>query len=98
VETLNGLLTLWQERVNRVIIKASSLNLARTNSAQTFLGKIGVIVSRLERKGIIFDYEIENLQETEADKMKRYLQLLEGLEIVTHKEKGYSYGNASCLI
>jgi hypothetical protein len=93
VQNLNNYLKLWQERANRVIIKASSLNFARTNSAQTFLGKIGVIVSRLERKNVILDGEIDNFHEAEASKIRRYLQLLEGLEIVEHRENGYSYGN-----
>jgi hypothetical protein len=93
VETLSAYLKLWQERADRVIIRASSDNLARTSSAQTFLGKIGAIVSRLERKDIIFDSEIDNFPEKEASKIRRYLQLLEGLEIVEHRENGYSYGN-----
>ena len=50
--------------------------------------------SRLEHKGTILDYEVDSLHEAEADKMRRYLQLLEGLEIVTYKENGYSYGTA----
>jgi hypothetical protein len=93
VENLNGYLKLWQERTNRVIIKASSLNLAKTNAAQIFLGKIGVIISRLERKDIIRNGEIDNFTEREAAKIRRYLELLEGLEIVKRNENGYSYGN-----
>ncbi len=93
VENLSAYLKLWQDRADRVIIKASSNNLARTNSAQIFLGKIGTIISRLNYKDIIYDHEIDNFSEKEADKIRRYLKLLEGLDIVVHRENGYCYGD-----
>lgn len=93
VENLNGYLSLWEERANRAIIKASSINLARTTSAQIFLGKIGVIISRLQHMTSILDSELEFFPQTESFKMRRYLQLLESLGIVEHKQDEYSYGN-----
>lgn len=93
VDNLTSYLRMWQARADRIIIRASSDNLARTNSAQVFLGKIGTIVSRLRSKDMIFDSEIDAFPPKEAARMRRYLELLEGLEIVSHKDKGYSYGN-----
>src|SRR3972149_9452802 len=93
VDNLSCYLNLWQERVERIIVKASSDKLANTNAARTFLGKIGTIISRLKYKSIILDSEIEAFPIKEAEKLRRYLQLLEGLEIVAHNDNGYSYGN-----
>lgn len=93
VENLNGYLTLWEERANRAIIKASSLNLAGTPSAQTFLGKIGVIVSRLQHMDCILDSDLDVFSEADSAKMRRYLRLLEDLDIVEHRHNGYYYGN-----
>jgi hypothetical protein len=92
-DNLTSQIELWEERANRIIIKASSDNLAQTNPAQTFLGKIGTIIERLECKNIIYDREIETFNKDESAKLKKYLSLLEGLEIVEHKENYYSYGN-----
>jgi hypothetical protein len=93
VDNLSSYLNMWQERAERIIVKASSNNLANTNEAKTFLGKIGTIISRLQWKNMIYDSEIEALHIKEEAKLRRYLQLLESLQIVEHKENGYSYGN-----
>jgi hypothetical protein len=93
VEQLSSYLNMWQKRAERIIVKASSDNLANTNEAKTFLGKIGTIISRLQWNNMILDNEIEALSVKESGKLRRYLQLLESLEIVEHKENGYSYGN-----
>lgn len=93
VDNLSAYLNLWQERAERIITKASSDNLANTNEARTFLGKIGTIVARLQCKNIIRDSELDALSLKEAEKLRRYLRLLEGLDIVSHNEEGYSYGN-----
>jgi len=93
VDTLSGYLDLWQERAERIIIKASADNLANINEARWVLGKIGTIISHLKWKNVILDSEIDALHDKEARKLRRYLQLLESLEIVSHEDNGYSYGN-----
>ena len=84
---------MWQERAERIIVKASSDNLAKINEARWVLGKIGTIISRLKLNNVILDSELNALPTKEAGKLRRYLQLLEGLDIVNHKDHGYSYGN-----
>ena len=84
---------MWQERAERIIVKASSDNLANINEARWVLGKIGTIISRLKLNNAILDSELDALPTKEARKLRRYLQLLEGLDIVNHKDDGYSYGN-----
>jgi hypothetical protein len=93
VNNLSGYLNLWQERVERIIVKASSDNLANTIEAKMFLGKIGAIISRLKWNKVILDSEIDAFPIKKAGKLKRYLQFLESLEIVEHKDNAYSYGN-----
>jgi hypothetical protein len=93
VNNLSGHLNLWQNRVERIIVRASSDNLAITNEAKLFLGKIGTIVSRLEWNKVILDSEVDEFPFRKAGKLRRYLEFLESLEIVEHKGNGYSYGN-----
>jgi hypothetical protein len=93
VNNLSCFLNLWQERAERIIVRASSDNLANINEARWVLGKIGTIISRLKWKNVILDSEIDARPIKEAAKLRRYLKLLEGLEIVSHENNGYSYGN-----
>jgi len=93
VDNLSSLLALWQERAERIIIKASADNLARIHEAKWIMGKIGTIISRLYRQDTIFDTQIEALHTKEEAKVRRYLQLLESLEIVKHEDDHYTYGN-----
>jgi hypothetical protein len=93
VNNLSCFLNMWQERAERIIVKASSDNLASINEARWVLGKIGTIISRLKLNDVILDSELDTLPVKEAVKLKRYLQLLEGLDIVSRKDEGYSYGN-----
>jgi len=93
VNNLSCFLNMWQERAERIIIKASSDNLANINEARWVLGKIGTIISRLKFKNVILDAEIDTLSGKEAAKLRRYLRLLESLDIVVHKDDGYFYGN-----
>jgi hypothetical protein len=93
VNNLSCFLDMWQERAERIIVKASSDNLANINEARWVLGKIGTIISRLKLNNVILDSELDALPIKEAGKLRRYLQLLEGLDIVNRKDNGYSYGN-----
>ena len=83
VNNLSCFLNMWQERAERIIVKASSDNLASINEARWVLGKIGTIISRLKLNDVILDSELDTLPVKEAVKLKRYLQLLEGLDIVS---------------
>jgi hypothetical protein len=93
VDNLSYFLNLWKDRAEKIIVKASSDNLANTNAAKTFLGKIETIIARLEWNEIILDSEIDFLPGKERARVRKYLQLLEGLDIVVHDDNGYCYGN-----
>ncbi|MEM4733597.1 MAG: hypothetical protein QXD70_03610 [Candidatus Bathyarchaeia archaeon] len=93
VKNLSSFLAMWQERAERIIVRASSDNLARINEAQWVLAKVGMIISNLSQKEIILESELESRPERESEKIRRYLRLLEGLDLVRHVEEGYTYGN-----
>jgi hypothetical protein len=52
-----------------------------------------MIISRLKWNKLIRDTDIEVLPIKEANKLRKYLQLLESLDIIEHKNDGYCYGN-----
>ena len=93
VQNLSSFLKMWQERAERIIVRASSDNLARINEAQWVLAKVGMIISNLSQKQIILESELESRPERESGKIRRYLKLLEGLDLVRHVDDGYTYGN-----
>ncbi|WGM89401.1 MAG: hypothetical protein IAX21_06490 [Candidatus Bathyarchaeota archaeon] len=93
VQNLSGYLDLWQKRAERIIVTASADNFADIGEVKWVLGKIGTIISHLQWNKAICDFEINLLSTKEAEKIRKYLKLLESLEIVKYAEKRYSYGN-----
>jgi hypothetical protein len=93
IENLSSFLDMWQQRAERIIVKVSSDHFARINEAQWVLAKIGMIVSNLLQKEMITEGEIASHNPREEDKIRRYLGLLEGLDLVRRIDEGYTYGN-----
>jgi len=93
VQNLSSFLGMWQERAERIIVKASSDHLAQINETQTVLSKISMIISNLLQKEIISEKEIAFNPPSIQGKIRRYLKLLEGLDLVRQIEGGYTYGN-----
>jgi hypothetical protein len=91
VENLNSFLNLWYERAERIIISASSNQLARVSGAEFLLNPIIMIISNLsEPKSFIYDSEIEDEERPET--IRRYLKLLEELKLVERRENGWRDG------
>jgi len=93
IQNLTSLLDMWRERAERIIIMVSSDNIARLNEAQGILAKIGMITTNLLRRDLISEEEIMSLTPKERRKIRRYLKLLEGLDLVRKRNKDYTYGN-----
>jgi predicted transcriptional regulator len=93
IENLSSFLDMWQERAERIIVRVSSDHFARINEAQWVLAKIGMLVSNLLQKEMILEEEIASHHPREEDKIRRYLRLLEGLDLVRPTDEGYTYGN-----
>jgi len=93
IRNLSSFLDMWEERAERIIVRVSSDHFARINEAQWVLAKVGMIVSNLLQKEIISEEEIASHHPREEDKIRRYLRLLEGLDLVRQIDEGYTYGN-----
>lgn len=93
IKNLSSFLDMWQERAERIIVRVSSDHFARINEAQWVLAKVGMIVTNLLQKEIILEEEIASHHPIEESKIRRYLKLLEGLELVRQIDEGYTYGN-----
>jgi len=93
VQNLSTFLDMWRERAERIIVRVSSDHFAQINEAQWVLAKVGMIVLNLLQKEIILEGEIASHHPTEEDKIRRYLKLLEGLDLVRQIDEGYTYGN-----
>lgn len=93
LQNLSSFLEMWQERAERIIVRASSDHFAQINEAQWVLAKVGMIISNLLQKNSISNREIDFHLPKEKLKLRRYLMLLEGLDLVKKEPEGYSYGN-----
>lgn len=93
IQNLSSFLDMWQERAERIIVKVSSDHFARINEAQWVLAKVGMIISNLLQKEMILEEEIAFHHPKEESKIRRYLKLLEGLDLVRQVDEGYTYGN-----
>lgn len=93
VRNLSGHLDLWQRRAERIILAASADNFADLGDVKWILGKIETIISRLQWDDVIYNYELDSLGREEAERYRKYIKLLESLDIIKQDEKGYSCGN-----
>ena len=91
ISNLRMYLNLWRERAERIILAASTDQIARIAETQWVLNPILKVISNLERKEIISDEEVKQVSRTE--RMKQYLELLETLQLVRRIDGGYTYGN-----
>jgi len=93
IRNLSSFLDMWQERAERIIVRVSSDHFARINETQWVLAKVGMIISNLLQKDVISEDEIASHHPREEAKIRRYLQLLESLDLVRQVDEGYTYGN-----
>lgn len=93
IQNLSSFLDMWQERAERIIVRASSEHFALINEVQWVLAKVGMIISNLLHKETISEEEIASLHPREEGKIRRYLKLLESLDLVRQINEGYTYGN-----
>jgi len=93
IRHLNTLLRMWQERAERIILTASSDQLAKIGETQWVLAPFRMIVSYLLQKEAIYDDEIERERPIREKKLSQYLKLLESLDLVRRINNGYTHGN-----
>jgi hypothetical protein len=93
IKQLNTFLKIWQERAERIIVTASSDQLARIGETQWILAPFRMIVSYLLQKEVMYDNEVERERPIKERKLGQYLKLLESLDLVRRIDNGYTHGN-----
>lgn len=84
----------WKKRAEDIVISVSADNLVHISRFRHFFDPIDAILIGLWDDHKIFDAEIELARvTTRRKKIRLYLELLEGLEVIRRVEDGYVEGN-----
>ena len=93
-ECLNGLndaLNLWNERIERIVTKAASNELAGVQTVHHFLNPIEVIMNWIYHYNALKEEDIEDLTRTE--RFWDWINLLKSLDILTLGDGKFGLGN-----
>jgi len=94
IKNLTLLLELWKERAENIVVSASSDNLVQISRNLHFFDPIDSVLIYLWDNRLIHDEDIRTARLIgRRKKMRLYLELLEGLQIVRRVEDGYVAGN-----
>jgi hypothetical protein len=93
ISRIHSYLNMWRDQVESIVVTASSMQLANTHPARTFLHPANMILAnfRQKRDAIITPEELEKLRRRHA-KIDRWVSLLEDLKLIKKTEEGYIYG------
>jgi len=90
---LESLIRLWRDQAERIVLSSSSDNLARIEEFRHHFNQIELIIDNLKEYGEIRHFEINKYMPSgDRIKLKRYLSLLKGLNIVREVESVYRPG------
>lgn len=93
-ENLEALLDHWRHRIENIVVTSSSKEFAKIKAFRNHFGKIELLLVHLIEFGEIKNYELNrHMPRDDREKLKRYLSLLEGIEIVRKTDTGYAMGN-----
>ena len=94
ISLIRSHLEAWRERVENIIVTASSEQLARTSPARVFLNPANMILANLrQRKESLISFEqVEKLRR--HVRIERWLSLLENLQMIKKTDDGYTYGES----
>jgi len=95
IENLKLFFNLWLKRAEEIIISSSAEALVNVSRFRHYFDPIEALLVSICDYGRVFDKEIEAARSPERlNKMRLYLELLEGLQIIRRSEDGYVEGNA----
>jgi hypothetical protein len=95
VENLKLFFNLWLKRAEEIIISSSAETLVNVSRFRHYFDPIDAILVSLCDYGKVSNEEIASSRSSERlRKIRLYLELLEGLEIIRKREDGYVAGNA----
>jgi len=93
-ENLDNLLALWRQTIENIVVTSSSDQFAHIYAFTNHFGQIELIIENLIEHGEIKHDDLRKGMHVHArNKLKRYLNLLEGLQLVRTVEDGYKSGN-----
>lgn len=94
IKNLRLFFELWKERAEEIVVAVTSDNLVRISRLRHFFDPIDSVLIYLWDSNMIHDEEIKTARLVQRrKKMRLYLELLEGLQIVRRVEDGYVAGN-----
>jgi hypothetical protein len=88
---LNESLNLWNERIERIVTKAASNELAGVQTVHHFLNPIEVIMNWIYHYNALTDEDIEDL--TRMERYWDWINLLKSLDILTQWEGKFGLGS-----
>lgn len=91
LESLLFSLNLWNERVERIITKASSNELSNVRTVKHFLRPIELIINYIYYHDILTNEDVKDL--TRTQRYLDWINLLIDLSIINKTPNGYTYGN-----
>lgn len=93
-KNLETLLEHWRNRIENIVVTSSSAEFAKITEFRNYFGKIDLILDNLLEHGKITHYELsKHMPKKERSKLLRYLDLLEGIDLVRKIDEGYLMGN-----
>jgi len=93
-ENLDNLLALWHQTIENIVVTSSSDQFAHIIAFTNHFGKIELIIENLIENGEIKNDDlVKGMRLHDRNRLKRYLKLLEGLQLVRTVEDGYKSGN-----
>ena len=90
---------MWKKRAEEIVVSASADELVKISKNNHFFDMIDEILSTLWDYRHIYDQEIDFERSLRRqERMRLYLGLLEGLQILRKGEKGYDEGNLTTML
>lgn len=94
IENLKLFFKLWLKRAEEIVVSSSAETLVNVSRFRHYFDPIDAILVSLCDYGRVSSEEIESARSSERlTKIRLYLELLEGLEIIRKTEGGYAPGN-----
>ncbi len=84
-------MNIWNQRINRIVTRASSDQLARVPAVPHFLNPAVVITNWLYHHNILTEKNLEEITRTEKNTWD-YIDLLKGLQVIAYGEDRFGLG------
>ena len=90
LQALNDALNIWNQRINRIVTRAASNQLAQVPAVHHFLNPAVVIANWLYHHNTLTEDNLENLTRTE--KYWDYIDLLKSLQVIAYGDEKFGLG------